>query len=176
MTTARVWTRSTWALARAVLGVVLLGRAAAAQVDVDSLPGDQKGAKIPFQRSEGVVADPNCLAIVTFNFPYADLTIETVTVSLSSNPGVTIQASLETVVGGVTADHQIVLTPGAPYRSIPEGPLRRDFEATTSLRLHHLNKPNQPLKLLANGLGESCSYVLGLVTVAGYYQAYEPRQ
>jgi hypothetical protein len=177
MTTTQAWRRSTRVMALGVLGMLLLGRAAAAQVDVDSLPGDQKGAKIPFQRSAGVLAvGPSCEVTVTFNLPYADVTIETVTAWLTVDSGIRVEAALETVVGGVAVAHTILLTPSIPYRFHEEDASPSlDYQGTQYVRIHHLNKPDQPLKMFVSGAGVSCSRVFGGVTVAGYYKELDPR-
>jgi hypothetical protein len=149
---------------------------AAAQMDVDSLPGDQKGAKIPFQKEIVLYMQaPNCYEQEYFNLPYADVTVETVTVYLNTDEDVRPEIILQTVVGVDSVQHTIAITSGPPYVNHGTDHAKRDFTATHSVRLHHLNKPDQPLGVQVVSSGGECTTISGGVSIAGYYKPITPR-
>ena len=149
---------------------------AAAQMDVDSLPGDQKGAKIPFQREIILsMQAPNCYEQAYFTLPYADVTVETVSVDLSTDEDVRPALALQTVVGADHVEHFIAITSGPPYVNHGTDRSQRDFTATHAVRLHHLNKPDQPLGVLVVSSGGACTSISAGVSIAGYYKPLTPR-
>ena len=150
----------------ALVGLVQ-ARVAAAQVDVDSLPGDAKGEKIAFQRNADFFINGfPCVQLTSLNLPASDVTIETVTAQLIAATGAAPIVIVRTALGGVSVDHHVALTAlGAP----PTETLSQIFTATHAVRLHHVSKPDQPLTVLVTLTDPEC-FVSGGVTVAGYYK------
>jgi hypothetical protein len=170
MAMTQTWARNVWRCGLIVFVGLAWARGAAAQVDVDSLPGDLKGEKIAFQRNVGIVVGPLiCGKQFDIALPAGNVTIETVTASLGTQAGVVPSLSLHTVVGGVGVDHYMSLTAGPTFTYVPNAATAQSFEATHAVRLHHVSLPNQPLGVSVSAGGGLCE-VLGVVTVAGYYR------
>jgi hypothetical protein len=152
----------------ALVGLVQ-ARGAAAQVDVDSLPGDVKGEKIAFQRNADFFINGfPCVQQTNLTLPASDVTIETVTADLIAATGAAPHVIVRTVLGGVSVDHHVALSP-LPVVATAAESLSQSFTATHGVRLHHVSRPDQPLSVLVTLVGSDC-FVSGQVTVAGYYK------
>src|SRR5262245_25073739 len=120
-----------------MLAALVLAAGANAQTDVENLPGDQSGPKVPFQRHFFLVPeDGSCTHIMEVQLPAGSWTIETVTARRDSDALHVPMADIATWVRGEQTYHQIALVPMGAYTE-SDGEAGSLFVGTHSVRLHH---------------------------------------
>ncbi|MBI3801697.1 MAG: hypothetical protein HY268_32610 [Deltaproteobacteria bacterium] len=138
-----------------------------AQIDVQSLPGDQTGAKQPFQAMLGPMKlqPGETTQFFALNLPdVMTLTIETITVNVTLPVKQIPFVTLSTAAGGQEVIHRLAVKPVGTF--VQSGARTTLFMETYAVRLHA--QSNIPVEVTFSRLGPTTGFGNAVVTIAGY--------